>query len=50
MKFIGYMRTVIQYLHTPKGGHDAKDDLKALLLYAVTVAIIIAVVYIISMR
>ncbi len=37
---LGYWRTLRQYLATAKGQHDFFDDLRALLLIALTIALV----------
>ncbi len=39
----GYIRTIAQYLATPKGSHDAKDYGRAILLIAVTIGVVLAI-------
>ncbi|WP_173664043.1 hypothetical protein [Selenomonas sp. ND2010] len=39
----GYIRTIRQYLATPKGSHDAKDYGRAIVLIVVTIGIVMAI-------
>lgn len=39
----GYIRTVKQYLATPKGSHDAKDYGRAVLLIVMTIGVVLAI-------
>ena len=38
--FWGYLRTLRQYLATPKGSHDFRDDCRALCIILLTMAIL----------
>lgn len=35
--FFGYLRTIRQYIETPKGRHDTLDYLKAVILILITI-------------
>lgn len=39
IKFRGYLRTIRQYLATPKGAHDACDYARAAVLILLTMAL-----------
>ncbi|MGL6015341.1 MAG: hypothetical protein ACRCZU_04495 [Selenomonadaceae bacterium] len=39
----GYLRSIFQYIQTPKGRHDFLDDLRALLIIALTIVIVLVV-------
>ena len=43
-KFFGYVRTLRNYLHSPKGSHDFKDYARALVIILLTALIIFLVV------
>lgn len=45
MKIIGYIRTYLMYLKTPKGKLDSQDYLKALALMIFTIMIILGIIY-----
>lgn len=40
---LGYLRTIKNYLQTPKGRHDTLDYLKALVLIVLTTLIVMVV-------
>ena len=43
MKWIcGYIRTIRQYLATPKGAHDSKDYGRAILLILLSIIVLLA--------
>lgn len=42
-KICGYIKTMIQYLHTPKGKFDFFEDIKAIVIIAATIAFVFAV-------
>ena len=45
MKWIGgYIRTIRQYLATPKGAHDSKDYGRAILLILLSIIVLLALV------
>ncbi|MDD6134530.1 MAG: hypothetical protein PUB49_07470 [Selenomonadaceae bacterium] len=39
----GYIRTIKQYLATPKGSHDAKDYGRGILLIIVTMGMVLVI-------
>ena len=41
--FFGYLRTLRNYLKTPKGRHDTLDYLKALILIVLTTLILVVI-------
>lgn len=41
--FFGYLRTLSNYLKTPKGRHDTLDYLKALILIVLTTLILVVI-------
>ena len=45
MNIIGYIRTYLMYLKTPKGRFDSLDYFKALTLIIFTIVIILGIIY-----
>ena len=41
----GYYRAMRQYLSTPKGAHDSKDYVRAVLLIVLTIAAVYLLLY-----
>ena len=41
----GYLRTLRNYVHTPKGGHDARDYLRAMAWIFLTILLVVGILH-----